>query len=122
MAIDLILELGIKIVIALLFVLINSVVLRFVVVKLFRIKDDSFTTAMAVVVWISAALFLISYLNPIGILSWVLVIAANIFFVFLAKKEYDLDWNKALLVWLTWLAIFIAIGLVFLIIWMIIFS
>jgi len=121
MAVSFILELGIKVAIALLFVLINAVILRFVVTKLFRIYDDSFTTPMAVVIWISIALLIASYIPSLQILGWILMLLANYFFVYLVKKEYYTEWQKAFLIWLTWFAIFIAIGLVFIILWLIIF-
>ena len=104
-------ELGIKILIALIFILVNTLILRAIAIKIFKIKDKSYNTPLAIVIWLGFAIIIASYIKLTAIAVTVLVLA-NLFFIYLVKKEYKKTLETSLKIWLLLFIINLVIGAV----------
>ena len=101
--------------------------------KLFKLKDSSYKTAILIALILGVANAIVSLIGDfvpsiavyIGLISLVLV--SILLAIYLVKSKYNLEWGKAILVWLVWLvinlivafivamilaAIFVAVGIV----------
>jgi len=105
-------EFFIKLLIALIFVIINSFILRFVLIRFFDVFDKSFSTASAVVVWISFVFLIMSYISNV-LFNWLLFIGVNYFFVYLVKRYYNFSWKESFFAWLVWFFCFLLMAFVF---------
>ncbi|MBS3141940.1 hypothetical protein J4464_00955 [Candidatus Woesearchaeota archaeon] len=99
--------------ITLVFIFVNALIVREIVVLL-KIEDESVLTSSALSIWIGAVLLLMSFLADIRIVGWIMAALMNLFFIFLYKKYYSLEWKDSILLWEAWitailyLSIFIA--------------
>src|SRR3989344_5792580 len=87
-----------RLIIACVFVLLNALVIREIIV-LFKNNDDTIMTATAVAFWIGVTLFFAGLLSDIAILGWIVAAFANLFFIFLYKRYYGVAWKESILMW-----------------------
>lgn len=107
------LELGIKLVTGVVLVLFGSLVLREIVERVFRLEDDTLSTATSVVLWTMIVMLLFSFL-PLSnyILMWGLTLVVNITFVLLVKRYYKIPWKTTFGVWGAWFAAYLIFAFV----------
>lgn len=108
------LGIGLMLVMALVGIVVGAFLL-WLSAKIFKLSDTSFMTPLiiaAIAVAVGVVLNLIPFVNYIG---WLVVIVLT---VWLIKTKYNVDWGKAILVWLVYavlsFAVMAIIGLVFL--------
>src|SRR3989344_2067154 len=107
---DTILPILIKFVITIAFVVINAFLLR-EIVALFQVRDDTMATATAIAVWMGGILFIFSFLTEIRLIGWAVAALINILFIYLIKRYYDQPWKETLLIWETWVSVFIYLAI-----------
>ncbi|MFH1052801.1 MAG: hypothetical protein V1740_00115 [Candidatus Woesearchaeota archaeon] len=85
--------------------------------KIFKLKDQSYMTALYITTILGIVGFLIGLLSLLGS-SFILIagvigfIVGIILGIYLIKIKYDLDWGKAVLVWLVYFVLSLIVGFV----------
>ena len=105
-------DIGARFIVALVFSVVNALILREIVVLIFKLKDETVSTALFVAVCVSIVLFIASFFDVSTISSIILFVIISLLFMFLTKLQYETDWKKSFLIWLVWFLIFFAIGIV----------
>ena len=107
---NILLEIGVKLLIGVMLVCFGSLVLWEIVSKLFRVEDDSISTASAVVTWTAIIMLIFSFIPIIPYVGWVLAAAVNIIFMLLVRKYYQTPWNMTVKIWGVWFASYLIIA------------
>ena len=104
------LDIVFRLMIVLVFTLMNAMIIREILV-LFGTKDDTMMTSTALSFWLGLTLFASSFFADIKLFGWVIAVLANIFFIYLYRRYYSKDWKESILIWESWLSIMIYISI-----------
>lgn len=107
---SLLIDVGVKLIVAFIFVVINTLVLKEVIVRLFKLEDKKLITAVFVSLWLSILFFIFSFFSITTLANILSVIITYLLFVFLVRIYYKTDWKKSVLIWLVWFVIYIILG------------
>lgn len=85
--------------------------------KIFKLKDQSFKTAIKVVLILYVITFVLGLIGILSlrtalimsVLNFVVLIALGIYLI---KKFYLIDWGKSVLVWLVWFILSLIVGFI----------
>lgn len=94
-----------------------SALLLMVSAKIFKLKDQSFKTAIKVTLILYVINFVLSLIGifslktavVMSVLSFIVLIVLG---MYLIKKYHALDWGKAALVWLVWFILSLIVGFI----------
>ncbi|MBD3309804.1 hypothetical protein GF351_01145 [Candidatus Woesearchaeota archaeon] len=104
---ELMLEVGVKILMAVAFVVLGSLVLREVAVKLFRTEDTTMGTASAVMIWTGVVVLFFSFFQSITWVQYGLAAAANVVMILLVRKYYKVSWKTTAGIWAAWACVLV---------------
>lgn len=107
---DLFVEILVRIIIATVFVLINAVIIREIIV-FFKGSDDTLLTSTALSFWIGLTFLIGGMVSDIKIFGWIVAGVMNIFFIYLYKRYYAVEWKESILMWETWISIMVYIAI-----------
>jgi hypothetical protein len=104
-----------------------SALLLVISVKIFKLKDQSYMTALKIALIIYVINFVLGLIGlaalsvaiVMGVLSFLVLILLG---MYLIKKYYKLDWGKAALTWLVWFILTLIVGFIIALIIGIIFA
>jgi hypothetical protein len=99
----------IKLVITIVFILLNAILLR-EIVTIFKVRDTSMSTATAIAVWIGGLLFIFSFISEIKYIGWISALLL-VFFIYFIKWYYDEPWKETILIWEMWMSVLIYLAL-----------
>ena len=94
-----------------------SALLLMISVKIFKLKDQSYMTALKIALIIYVINFILGLIG-LAALSVAIVMSVLSFLVlillgmYLIKKMYKLDWGKAALTWLVWFILTLIVGFI----------
>ena len=103
-------DIGARLIIAFVFVVVNTLILREVAVLIFKLKDETMATALYVSLGVSIAVLVFSFFPTITLLSIILAVLISIIFIVLVKFYYKTDWKKSVLIWLVWFIAYFILG------------
>jgi len=103
-------DLGLRFLVGFVYFVINALILREIVVRLFKIADDTFEKPTVIAAAISFFVILFSYFSYLVLLSWLLMVLINLAFIAWVRKLYNLLWSNAIHIWGVWFIINIFIG------------
>ncbi len=109
---DLMFDIGARMIVSFVFVVVNSLVLREIAVVLFKLKEKNMFTALYVSIWLTAAVFLFSFFNVMTWVNLLFVVLASLLFMFLVKFYYKTNFRVSFLIWLVWFAVYIILGMI----------
>lgn len=107
---DFLLDIGARLIVTLVFVVVNALILREVIVKIFKLNDETMATALHVSLGLALVVLILSFIPTITWLSILLAILISIVFIVLVKLNYKTDLRKAFFIWLVWFIIYIILG------------
>lgn len=90
-----------KLCIALVLVVINSLVLHYIVLRM-KLEDESFDNPTSIAVVVSVLLLIVSYLPQFKLPFF--IITNSLIPLALIKEFYNIEWIKALKIWCIWAA------------------
>lgn len=102
-------EIVIKLIITIIFILLNAILLR-EIVTLFNVRDTTMSTATAIACWIGGLLFIFSFISEIKYIGWVSLLLL-FFFIYFIKWYYDEPWKETILIWEMWISVLIYLAL-----------
>ncbi len=103
-------DIGARLIVALVFTVVNTLILREIIVKIFKLKDETMATALYVSLGVSIAVLVFSFFPTITLLSIILAVLISIIFIVLVKFYYKTDWKKSVLIWLVWFIAYFILG------------
>lgn len=104
-------ELGVKILIAVMFVAFGSLILREIVARIFHLEDDTVATASSVVIWTVLVMLIFSFLPSSAYWGIATVVIVNILFALLVKRYYKVPWKTTAAIWGVWFGVYFVIAL-----------
>ena len=107
---NLLIDIGARLIVTLVFAVVNALILREIAVLIFKLKDQTMATALYISLGVSLAVLVFSFFPIITLLSIILAILTSVIFIFLVKFYYKIDWKKSVLVWLVWFILYIILG------------
>ena len=103
---NLFVEILVRVIITTVFVLINAIIIREIIV-FFKGSDDTLLTSTAISFWIGLTFLIAGVLSDIKIFGWIVAAVMNIFFIYLYKRYYAVEWKESILMWETWISIMV---------------
>ncbi len=105
-------DIGAKLIVTLVFAVVNALILREVAVLVFKLKDDTMATALHVSVWLSIYILILSFMPMKLLINILAFIVTCILFVILVWRYYKISLKKSVLVWLVWFIVYFVLGLI----------
>ena len=105
-------EVGLKMMLGVILVVIGSLVLREIVAKMFRIEDDTMATASTVVIWTGVTAIIFSFFSSMQYVGWILAGIANIIFILMVKRCYKVPWKTTFGIWGAWFCAYFMFALI----------
>ena len=103
-------DIGARLIVAFVFVVVNTMILREIAVLIFKLKDETMATALHVSLGVSIAVLVSSFFPTITLLSIILAVLISAIFIVLVRLHYRTDWKKSVLIWLAWFIAYIILG------------
>lgn len=108
--INLLIDIGSRLLVAFVFAVVNALIIREIVVLIFKLKDETMATALHVSLWLSIFTLILSFIPMKILVNIVSFVLTCILVVILVKWYYKISWKKSILIWLGWFLVYFVLG------------